>query len=319
MTNPSRQPGGDRLARLAFPALILANLVLAAGPWLVRLAREVSEVGPVAAGFWRLALAVPFLVLMAARQSRGRPFPPWPLIVAIAVGGLFFAADLAAWHAGILRTTLANSTLFGNFASFLFAIYGVVLMRSLPGRAQAAALGLAAIGTALLLGNSFELSPRNFSGDLLALLAGLFYTFYLIAVDRARRAMAHWQVLAVATAAGTLPILLFALVIGESVIPSDWTPVILLSLSSQLIGQGLLVYAMGHLSPVLVGLCFLTQPVASAAIGWVVYGERLSAMDGVGAVLICAALVLIRLPGRVASGDARAQGNGIGGRDGRPE
>ncbi len=319
MTNHSRQSAGDRFARLAFPALILANLVLAAGPWLVRLAREVSEVGPVAAGFWRLALAVPFLAVLAARQSGGRPFPPWPLVVATAVGGLFFAADLAAWHAGILRTTLANSTLFGNFASFLFAIYGFVLMRSLPGRAQAAALGLAAIGTALLLGNSFELSPRNFSGDLLALLAGLFYTFYLVAVDRARRAMGHWQVLAVATAAGTLPILLFALAIGEAVIPSDWTPVILLSLSSQLIGQGLLVYAMGHLSPVLVGLCFLTQPVASAAIGWVVYDERLSAMDGVGAVLICAALVLIRLPGRVASGEAAAQGKGIGGRNDRPE
>lgn len=285
-------------SRLAFPALILANLVLAAGPWLVRLAQEVSQVGPVAAGFWRLALAVPFLAFMAAGQGRQRSWPRWPLIVAVAVGGLFFAADLAAWHAGILRTTLANSTLFGNFASFLFAIYGFVLIRTLPGRPQAAALALAAIGTALLLGNSFELSPRHFAGDLLALLAGLFYTFYLIAVDRARRAMGHWQVLAVSTAAGALPILLFALVIGETVMPSDWTPVVLLSLSSQLIGQGLLVYAMGHLSPVLVGLCFLTQPIASAAIGWVVYDERLSAADGVGAILICAALVLIRLPSR---------------------
>jgi drug/metabolite transporter (DMT)-like permease len=294
-------------SRLAFPALLLANLVLALGPWLVRLAQEVSEVGPVAAGFWRLALAVPFLAFMAARQSRGKRFGRWHLVAAAAVGGIFFAADLAAWHAGILRTTLANSTLFGNFASFLFAIYGFVLLRSLPGRPQLAALALAAIGTALLLGNSFELSPRHFTGDLLALLAGLFYTFYLIAVDRARRTMGHWQVLAVATAAGSVPILLFALAIGESVMPTDWTPVILLSLSSQLIGQGLLVFAMGHLSPVLVGICFLTQPIASAAIGWVVYDERLSAADGIGALLICAALVLIRLPApRVATVTAEA-------------
>jgi drug/metabolite transporter (DMT)-like permease len=53
---------------------------------------------------------------------------------------------------------------------------------------------------------------------------------------------------------------------------------------------------MGHLSPVLVGLCFLTQPVAAAAIGWSVYDERLSIADGAGALLICIALVLIRLP-----------------------
>lgn len=286
--------------RLAFPALILANLFLAAGPWMVRLA----DVGPVAAGFWRLALAAPVLALIGLRQSAGKPFPGWAMIAAIAGGGLFFAADLAAWHEGILRTKLANATLFGNFASFLFAIYGFLLLRSLPRPVQGLALLLAGAGAALLLGNSYELSSANFTGDLLALLAGLFYTFYLIAVDRARRAMAPFPVLAIATVAGAAPLLLFAHMLGEPVMPHDWTPVILLSISSQLIGQGLLVYAMGHVSPVVVGLCFLTQPIASAAIGWAAYSERLSAGDGVGAALICVALVLIRTPPRNLASDA---------------
>lgn len=278
--------------RFAFAALIVANLFLAVGPWMVRL----TDVGPVAAGFWRLALALPFLALVAWRQSIGRPFPGWTILAAVAVGGLFFAADLAVWHEGILRTKLANATLFGNFASFLFAIYGFFLLRRLPGRVQALALLLAAAGTILLLGSSFEISPEHLTGDLLAILAGLFYTFYLIAVDRARRVMAAWPVLALATAAGALPILILSIAAGEQVIPTDWTPLILLSIGSQLIGQGLLVYAMGYLSPVLVGLCFLTQPVAAAAIGWLAYGESLSLGDGAGALLICVALVLIRLP-----------------------
>jgi len=284
--------------RLAFPALIFANLFLAAGPWMVRLAQDVGHIGPVSAGFWRLALAVPFLAFLAIRQSRGEPFPRWALIAAVVAGGVFFAADLAAWHAGILLTKLANATLFGNSASFLFAIYGFILLRRAPQKAQGAALLLAAIGTMLLLGNSYELSSEHFTGDLLAMLAGLFYTFYLIAVDRARQSMKPWPVLAIATAAGALPLLGFALAMGETVLPADWTPVIALSISSQLVGQGLLVYAMGHLSPVVVGLCFLTQPIGSAAIGWAVYGEALGAGDAIGALLVCAALVLIRLPDR---------------------
>jgi drug/metabolite transporter (DMT)-like permease len=278
----------------AFPALILANLFLAAGPWMVRLA----DVGPVAAGFWRLTLAIPFLAFVAWRQGRGRPFPGWALVAIVVLGGIFFAADLAAWHAGILRTKLANATLFGNFASFLFALYGFVLLRALPRPVQLIALLLAAVGTMLLLGNSYEASRAHFAGDLLSLLAGLFYTFYLIAVDRARQSMKPWPVLAIATAGGALPILLFAFLLGERIVPGDWTPVILLSISSQLAGQGLLVYAMGHLSPVVVGLCFLTQPIASAAIGWLAFGERLSAGDGIGALLICVALVLIQLKPR---------------------
>jgi drug/metabolite transporter (DMT)-like permease len=288
------EPRRPAAPRLAFPALILANLFLAAGPWMVRLA----DVGPVAAGFWRLALAVPFLALVAWRQQRGRTAPGLGLVALVVLGGLFFAADLAAWHEGILRTKLANAALFGNFASFLFAIYGLILVGRLPRPIQLAALLLAAAGTLLLLGGSYELSRVHFSGDLLALLAGLFYTFYLIAVDRARRTMKPWPVLAIATAGGALPLLLFALALGEPVMPRDWAPIVLLSVSSQLIGQGLLVYAMGHVSPVVTGLCFLTQPIASALIGWLAFAERLSAGDGIGALLICVALVLIRLPAR---------------------
>jgi drug/metabolite transporter (DMT)-like permease len=289
-----RSPSAARSGRYAFAALLAANLALAFGPWMVRLA----DVGPVASGFWRLALAVTFLLLISARGLTGQLRPGGAMLGVLAVGGLFFAADLAAWHVGIRMTKLANATLFGNAASFLLVLYGFLMLRRLPDRVQSAALLLAGVGTALLLGSSFELSPVHFRGDLFAILAGLFYTFYIIAVDRARRTLAPMPVLAVATAAGTLPLLLFALLLGEQVMPRDWTPLILLSLGSQVLGQGLLVYAVGHLSPVVVGLGLLTQPAASAAIGWFAYGERLSLADWIGALLIAAALVLIRLPER---------------------
>ena len=291
-------PTAARSGRHAFAALILANLLLAFGPWMVRLA----DVGAVASAFWRLALAVPFLLAFAAWGGKARLNPGAALLGTLLLGGLFFAADLAAWHVGIRMTKMANATLFGNASSFLFVIYGFLVARALPRGLQLAALAVAAVGAALLLGSSYELSPRHFAGDLFAMLAGLFYTFYLIAIDRARRTMAPMPVLAIATAAGTLPLLLFALALGEPVVPGDWTPLVLLALGSQLFGQGLLVYAVGHLSPVVVGLGLLTQPTAAALIGWLAYGERLSAADAAGALLICAALVLIRLPEREGSG-----------------
>ncbi|MFC7499260.1 DMT family transporter [Enterovirga sp. GCM10030262] len=291
--SPSLSPG-----RHAFAALIVSNLFLALGPWMVRLA----DVGPVAAGFWRLALAMPLLLLFASRGAKGRIRPEWGMIALILLSGLFFAADLAAWHEGILRTKLANATLFGNSSSFLFALYGFVLARTLPRRMQVAAFGLAVVGTALMLGSSYQLSPRNFTGDLLAILAGFFYFLYLVVIDRARARLAPMPVLALATTAGALPMLVLALLLGEPVMPRDWTPLILLSLGSQVIGQGLLVYAMGHLSPVVVGIALLTQPAVTALIGWFAYDERLSASDVAGALLICAALVLIRLPDRVTRG-----------------
>jgi drug/metabolite transporter (DMT)-like permease len=86
--------------------------------------------------------------------------------------------------------------------------------------------------------------------------------------------------------------------LGERIWPHDWTPLVVFALSSQVIGQGLLVYSIGTLPPLVVGLALLTQPAISAAIGWLAYGERLSAMDALGALAIGAALVLVRLPER---------------------
>lgn len=287
-------PATERSGRLAFAALILSNVFLAMGPWMVRL----SDVGPVAAAFWRLSLAIPLLLLLAWRGGGASFRPGWAIGITIGLGGLFFAADLAAWHVSIRLTKLANATLFGNTSSLLFPIYGFIAARMLPRRLQAVALLLAIAGAALLLGSSYELSPLYLRGDLFAILAGVFYTFYLVAIDRARRTLKPLPVLALATIAGAGPLLLFALALGEQVVPGDWTPLILLSLGSQVIGQGLLVYSMGHLSPLVVGLGLLTQPAMTAVIGWVVYDERLGLADGIGAILICAALVLIRLPAR---------------------
>ena len=293
-----------RSGRYAFVALLLSNLFLAFGPWLVRLA-EADGVGPTASAFWRLSLAIPLLLLLARWQSRDAFRPGWAIGLTILLGGLFFAADLAAWHYGIVRTKMANATLFGNSSTLLFAAYGFIAARMLPRPAQAAALVLALVGAVLLLGSSYELSPRNFVGDLFAILAGFFYALYLIAIDRARKAMAPMPVLALATVAAAGPLLVLALFLGEQVVPRDWTAVFLLSLGSQVIGQGLLVYCMGHLTPVVVGVGLLTQPAVAAAIGWLAYGERLSLADALGAVLIALALFLIRLPERrLATGAA---------------
>ena len=275
-----------------FIALLAGSSALALGPWLVRLAGT----GPVAAGFWRLALAVPFLFLIARTVGQPVRFPRRGLTLLLAFAALFFAADLAAWHAGIHMTKLGNATLFGNVASFAFAAWGLWLVRRWPSPLQGAALILAAAGTAMLMASSAELSLRNVQGDLLALVAGLLYAGYLISVERSRGEVQPLPLLFIASLFGALMLLPASLALGEQVIPADWTFVLILALSSQVFGQGLLVYAIGHVPPLVVGLALLTQPAISALVGWFVYDERLTPLDWVGAIAIAAALVLVRLP-----------------------
>ena len=276
---------------LPFLALLLGNLALAGGPFLVRN----SDVGPIAAGFWRLALAIPFLWAIAAMAKQPVHWPRRALTLTIAVAALLFAADLAAWHKGILLTKLGNATLFGNISSFIFAAWGLWLIRKWPSPLQATALLLAAAGCAMLMWGSAELSAAHLRGDLLSALAGLLYAGYLIAVERTRTELKPLPLLFLASLFGAALLLPASIAAGERLIPGDWSGVFALALCSQVVGQGLLVYALGQVPPLVVGIAMLTQPALSAFLGWRFYGEGLTALDWLGAVLIVTALVLVRL------------------------
>ncbi|KPF63159.1 hypothetical protein IP88_14100 [alpha proteobacterium AAP81b] len=281
-------------SRWAFPALLLGNLALSFGPLLVRLA----DVAPVASAFWRMALGFPAVLLLALltgiRRAPAASAWRWG-----ALAGLFFAADLALWHLGIVRTSLANASLVSNAASFLLPLWGIVVLHQRPTRLAQGAIALAFVGTALLMGGSAEVSARHLVGDLLCFAAAILYTAYILVVDRLRGTLPPFPILALATGFGALALLPVApFLSGGSFWPGDWTPLLLLALGSQVIGQGLIVFSVGHLPPLVVGLAFLTQPAISAAIGYARFGEVPGPWQAAGAALVAVALVLVRLPER---------------------
>jgi drug/metabolite transporter (DMT)-like permease len=287
--------GGTMKARLVGIALITAllagNVALATGPWLVRLA----DTGPVSAGFWRLFLALPFLVLLARMNGQKLGGMPRKTLVLVALGSVAFALDLASWHTGIGLTRLGNSTLFGNAGSIILLFWGFVLARSLPRGAEWLAIFCALGGAAILMGRSLEISTDTFIGDLFCLAAGLLYAVYLLTLKGAREHFGSWSLLVWVSLFGAPVLLAIAIVLGEPIWPTDWTPIIILFISSQLVGQGLLVFSMRHFSPLVIGVALLTQPAVAAMIGYSVFGEVLSAIDIVGMALLGSALVLSRV------------------------
>ena len=272
-----------------FVALIGGNVALALGPWLVRLA----DTGPVSAGFWRLFLPIPLIALFAWRE-RARHGIDRRIAMLAVVAGVFFALDLASWHLGIERTRLGNATLFGNAGSVILMVCGLIALRRAPTRREGLGIAAALAGAGILLGRSLEISTQSALGDLFCLFAGICYAFYLLPAQKARAKVGQWSVLLLVCMTAAPLLLLIALVMGEPVWPTDWTPVVALAISSQIVGQGLLVYSLGHFSALIIGLALLTQPAIAAAVGWFAFGETLGTLDIVGMVLVGAALLLAR-------------------------
>jgi drug/metabolite transporter (DMT)-like permease len=291
-----------RASGLHFAALLGGNLALALGPWSVRLA----DSGPVSAGFWRLTLAIPLLALLARRQGQALAGFGRATFVAIAAAGVLFALDLASWHVGIGQTRLANATLFGNSGSVILMGWGIVAMRRSPRPFEALGILSALAGAAILMGRSLDIDTRSLIGDLLCVLAGFFYAFYILLLQGARARLGNWSLLTWSSLAGAPVLLALALFQGEPVWPTSWWPLIALALLSQVIGQGLLVFSLKHFTPLVVGLTLLTQPAVSVVVGWFVFGEALGPLDLAGMVLVAAALVLARIGEAPAARGTRA-------------
>ena len=297
MDETSSRPdkNGFQASAWHFAALLAGNAALALGPWLVRL----SDTGPVSAGFWRLILPVPILAFLAWRSRSPGPLDKKLAVLCLIAGG-FFAVDLASWHIGIERTRLANATLFGNAGSIILMVWGLIAARRAPSGQEGVGVIAAIAGAGILLGRSMEISATTFIGDLFCLAAGIFYAFYLLPAQRARAVLGSWFVLLLVSLTAAPILLGMAVATGEPVWPgaAGWTPILVLALSSQVIGQGLLVFSLRNFSPLVIGMALLTQPAIAATVGWLAFGELLEPLDIFGMVLVGAALVLARAPGK---------------------
>jgi drug/metabolite transporter (DMT)-like permease len=304
-TSPGSADSTKALPAVRLLALLLANVALAFGPLLVRL----TDTGPVAAGFWRLLLPLPLFVFLAWRERARRGGPAVAvdrrLVLLVLAAGMFFALDLASWHVGIELTRLGNATLFGNVGSLVLMVWGIAVLRRWPRTSEYAAMIFALTGAALLLARSLDISAATLAGDLFCIVAGLFYACYLLPAQAARRTLGPWSVLMLVCLAGAPVLLVIALALGEPVWPEDWRPVVALAVSSQLVGQGLLVYTLRHFPPFVIGVALLIQPAIAAASGWWAFDEGLGGADALGMVLVMVALLLARAsppPGRRVAG-----------------
>jgi drug/metabolite transporter (DMT)-like permease len=275
---------------LHFAALIGGNAALAVGPWFVR----ITDAGPVSAGFWRLTLALPLLFALAwgsGQKLTGYRPAVWAAILG---AGAFFALDIAAWHIGIGMTRLGNATLFGNSGSLIVMAWGLYTLSRAPRSNEWLAFALAIAGSAILLGRSLEIGRATLIGDLFCITAGLLYAGYILLLKKPRESLGNWALVAWSSLAGAPVMLGVALALGEPVIPSAWWPLLVMALLGQVVGQGLLVYALKHFSALVFGLALLTQPAIAAALGWFAFGETLVLLDFAGMALVALALALAR-------------------------
>ena len=285
----------ERRRVVAVGALLAGAVAIGASALFVK----VSETGPVATAFWRVALALPFLWAWSTIEQRGNHAASFAanrrLLI---VCGLFFAGDLAVWHWSIVLTSVANATLLANLAPIFVTLAVWVLFRKQPAAAFLVGLATALAGVAMLLGGDLHLGGQELLGDGLGVVTALFYGAYQLTVTALRARVATSTIMAwsgLVTAAVLLPL---ALLSGDELFPhsmTGWAKLAGLAIISQVAGQSLIAYAMAHLPATVSSVGLLLQPVMAALFAWVLLGETLGWFEIAGGIVV---LIGIRIAQR---------------------
>jgi len=278
---------------LALAALVGGACVIGLSAILVRLA----DTGPAAAGFWRLAFAMPLLVLLTVRTTGeiGRP----PRIALWA--GLFFALDLGFWHYGIRYTSVTNATVLSNLTPVVVTAFAWIFLKQRPSWlflvAVAAAMGGGWLMAVEKGGGNLVNQPL---GDALSAVTAFWYALYFLAMAEGRKTEGASRLMLWVSIVGAPLMLVTALALGEPVAPASlagWAACLGLGLM-HVTGQGSIAWAMGRLPTSTASVVVLVQPVVAAYLGWILFAEAIGPLQGLGAAVTLGGVVLAQWASR---------------------
>ena len=276
-------PDPRGLAALIFGASLLGFAAM--------LVRWAAPAGPLAVGFYRMAIALPFVAWLA--RGTARPATGRARLWAVLAGGCF-VLDLWMWHSALHLTSAANATLLVTLAPIWVAVVSVLWMGARLRKRFWLGVLLALSG-ALVLGLAKGARWGTGLGELLGALASLAYGAFTLALGRARRELSapealFWVVLCCTLLFGALG---WAQGEAFSGYPArSWWALIGLGTLVQVVAWWFITWGLGHVPTNLGAMGLMTQPVATIILGWVLLAESVRPLQGLGALLVLAGIAL---------------------------
>jgi drug/metabolite transporter (DMT)-like permease len=287
------QPAGGAQRAQAVGALLFGACVIGLSPILVRL----TTTGPAAAGFWRLATALPFLAVMTYRVSGPLRSPSRMALLA----GLMFAFDLGFWHYGIKYTSVTNATVLSNLTPVVVTAFAWIFLKQRPRALFLLAVAIAVAGSwimALARGGGAGLDPPL--GNAFSVTTAFWYALYMLAISEGRKTESASRLMFWSSLLGAPLLLIAGLGLHEQILPRT-----LFGLGAcvgvglmHVAGQGSIAWAMGRLPASTASVVVLVQPVVAGWLGWVFFAEAVGPIQGVGAAVALAGVVLAQWASR---------------------
>jgi drug/metabolite transporter (DMT)-like permease len=285
------------LARRPGITVLVGAVAISFSAILFRLAHVSASTG----AFYRCVWALPPLWLIARWEERrwgkrSRRARRWAWLA-----GVFLAVDLILWHNAIEQVGAGLATVLGNTQVVLVGLLAWLLLRERPSRSSLLAIPVVLVGVVLISGaleqGAYGSNPRL--GAVYGVLTGIAYAGFLLTLRQGSRGVVGPAgPLFDATLSSAICCALIGAAIGDlnltpSLSAQGW--LVLLALSSQVLGWLLISISLPRLPAVVTSISLTLQPVCSVLFAALILGESPSSLQLLGASGILSGLVIASL------------------------
>ena len=207
--------------------------------------------------------------------------------------GVFFGLNLAVFFAGATHNSVANAALIGSLAPFLIVPVGAWLFREyIHPRALVFAV-VAFGGVALVLFNAPRNGDASLQGNVFGFAAMLLLVAYVASTKHYRRAMDVTTFMATICPIATLAVLPLALAHGDvfALSTTGWTYTLILTLTSGVAAQGLLVFAQKSIQIGTIAIAQVAQPALAVVWSFLILGEVVNQRQIAGIAIVVGGLL----------------------------
>jgi drug/metabolite transporter (DMT)-like permease len=286
--SPARALSAKALGVLAVVGLVVAFSLSST------LVKRAESPGVLVA-FWRMVAVS--LVWNALLWSTGRRITRRD-VRRVYLPGIFFGLNLAVFFAGATHNSVANAALIGSLAPFLIVPVGAWLFAEyIDPRALVFAV-LAFGGVALVLFSAPANGDASLEGNVFGFVAMLLLVAYVAATKHYRREMDVTTFMATICPIATVAVLPLALAHGDvfGMSQTGWTYTLILTLTSGVAAQGLLVFAQKTIQIGTIAIAQVAQPALAVVWSYLLLAEVVNYRQAIGiAIVMCGLLAFVVL------------------------
>ena len=255
---------------------------------------KLADISGFGSGFYRLLFGT--IGIIPIWLYFRKPITDWYGVKIAIICGVLFACDIALWNTSIMLSKASISTLLANLAPVWVGFGALLFMKEKPNKIFWIGTAISIIGVAIIIGMK-DISGASLTlGNILAIIASLFYGAYLITVKKGRNTLDTFSFTTISMVASTVVLGIICLFSGTQLTgfsTNTWVYLIILGVVPQLLGWLAINQALGHIHPTVASVSLLSQTVFTAIFSLPILGEVLTLREISGAAIVLFGIYLV--------------------------